>query len=469
MKAIAREHGGGEFQWATRTEERNRLWQARHDAFYASMALRPGAAGIVTDVCLPISRLAEGIAAVQQDIKAGRPARADGRPRRRRQLPPDLPGRPRRSRGGRARQGGQPAHGRARARGWAAPAPASTASATARSAISRPSTAPARSLVMRKLKQALDPAQPDEPRQDRGALSAVPSRPAPAGSAAAADRAADDRPDRAAAGGRRAGGPGVLDRAALAHRDPARDRARRPGRRARAAAQDRAARGHPRGRAARSAGALRAGGGAGQCGGARSGPAAGRLRRSAADQDRVRAARGDRAGARARCARRTASMRCSATTTGRSAARAWRGRSARPGSRCWTTPCGGCGAPAGTAGSSASAMRASAPTGWRRRSRRSPTRRRSLVMTHSPDIFPEVPARVALCVAGHTHGGQVRLPLARRAVRAVALRPALRLWPHGRGGAASGGLARGRPQRAAGALPVPARDRADHAALRPPD
>ena len=69
VRAIARDFGGTEFQWATRTEERNQLWQARHDAFYASMALRPGAAGIVTDVCLPISRLAEGIAAVQQDIK----------------------------------------------------------------------------------------------------------------------------------------------------------------------------------------------------------------------------------------------------------------------------------------------------------------------------------------------------------------------------------------------------------------
>jgi D-lactate dehydrogenase (cytochrome) len=58
--AIAREFGGSEFRWSTRAEERNRLWQARHDAFYATMALRPGAAGIVTDVCLPISR-AKGV------------------------------------------------------------------------------------------------------------------------------------------------------------------------------------------------------------------------------------------------------------------------------------------------------------------------------------------------------------------------------------------------------------------------
>ncbi len=69
--AIAAEHGGSEFQWSTRAEERNRLWQARHDAFYATMALRPGAAGIVTDVCLPISRLAEGIAAVQAGHQGG--------------------------------------------------------------------------------------------------------------------------------------------------------------------------------------------------------------------------------------------------------------------------------------------------------------------------------------------------------------------------------------------------------------
>jgi D-lactate dehydrogenase (cytochrome) len=70
VRAIAAEHGADEFQWSTRAEERNQLWQARHDAFYATMALRPGASGIVTDVCLPISRLAEGIHAVRKDIAA---------------------------------------------------------------------------------------------------------------------------------------------------------------------------------------------------------------------------------------------------------------------------------------------------------------------------------------------------------------------------------------------------------------
>ena len=67
--AISAEHGGGEFQWATRAEDRNRLWQARHDAYYAALALRPGCKGWATDVCVPISRLAECIAETHADIE----------------------------------------------------------------------------------------------------------------------------------------------------------------------------------------------------------------------------------------------------------------------------------------------------------------------------------------------------------------------------------------------------------------
>jgi D-lactate dehydrogenase (cytochrome) len=66
--AIAAELGGTDFQWATRQEDRSRLWQARHDAYYAALALRPGAQGMPTDVCVPISRLADCIAETRQDI-----------------------------------------------------------------------------------------------------------------------------------------------------------------------------------------------------------------------------------------------------------------------------------------------------------------------------------------------------------------------------------------------------------------
>lgn len=65
---IAAEHGGGELAWATRTEDRNRLWKARHDAYYAAKALVPGAEGFVTDCCVPISRLAEAIRRARMEI-----------------------------------------------------------------------------------------------------------------------------------------------------------------------------------------------------------------------------------------------------------------------------------------------------------------------------------------------------------------------------------------------------------------
>ena len=68
MQAIAREHGGLNFEWAARPEERTRLWQARHDAYFACLQLRKGSRMIATDVCVPISRLAECIAQTQEDI-----------------------------------------------------------------------------------------------------------------------------------------------------------------------------------------------------------------------------------------------------------------------------------------------------------------------------------------------------------------------------------------------------------------
>ena len=62
--------GGGEFLWSTRQEEQNQLWQARHDAYYAGMALRPGCRGWPTDVCVPISRLTECIQQTRADVDA---------------------------------------------------------------------------------------------------------------------------------------------------------------------------------------------------------------------------------------------------------------------------------------------------------------------------------------------------------------------------------------------------------------
>ncbi len=65
---IAADHGGAGFEWSAKPEDRNRLWKMRHDAYYAILASRKGARAIVTDVCVPISRLAEALLETQDDI-----------------------------------------------------------------------------------------------------------------------------------------------------------------------------------------------------------------------------------------------------------------------------------------------------------------------------------------------------------------------------------------------------------------
>ena len=65
---IVAELGGGPFDWATKPEDRTRLWQARHDGYWAARHLRPGAQAFATDVCVPISRLAECVTASQRAI-----------------------------------------------------------------------------------------------------------------------------------------------------------------------------------------------------------------------------------------------------------------------------------------------------------------------------------------------------------------------------------------------------------------
>jgi D-lactate dehydrogenase (cytochrome) len=68
VRAIATEHGAGNFRWATGEEERARLWEARHKAYFATIALAPGAAVWTTDICVPISRLAECVRETKDDL-----------------------------------------------------------------------------------------------------------------------------------------------------------------------------------------------------------------------------------------------------------------------------------------------------------------------------------------------------------------------------------------------------------------
>jgi D-lactate dehydrogenase (cytochrome) len=67
---IAADMGGTGFTFTTREEDRARLWQARHDAYWAALQLRPGAKGISTDVCVPVSRLADCVSAAQDRLAA---------------------------------------------------------------------------------------------------------------------------------------------------------------------------------------------------------------------------------------------------------------------------------------------------------------------------------------------------------------------------------------------------------------
>ena len=69
FRDIAQECGGGDFSWTTKPEDRTKLWQARHDAYWSVKALRPGAGVVATDVCVPISRLADCVTETEEDLK----------------------------------------------------------------------------------------------------------------------------------------------------------------------------------------------------------------------------------------------------------------------------------------------------------------------------------------------------------------------------------------------------------------
>ena len=70
MQELAAEHGGGAFRWATAPEERTKLWKARHNAYYAGLALKPGSFGFATDACVPISRLADCVLETRADVES---------------------------------------------------------------------------------------------------------------------------------------------------------------------------------------------------------------------------------------------------------------------------------------------------------------------------------------------------------------------------------------------------------------
>ncbi len=75
---ISADLGGSAFEWQTAAEERSRLWAARHTAYWASIAMRPGCRGYPTDICVPISRLAECVLSAQRLCRV-RPTVLDSR------------------------------------------------------------------------------------------------------------------------------------------------------------------------------------------------------------------------------------------------------------------------------------------------------------------------------------------------------------------------------------------------------
>ncbi len=70
VREIVADHGGSDFKWSSLAEDRAALWKMRHNAYYAALSLKPGATAVVTDLCVPISRLAEAVAETRADIAA---------------------------------------------------------------------------------------------------------------------------------------------------------------------------------------------------------------------------------------------------------------------------------------------------------------------------------------------------------------------------------------------------------------
>jgi D-lactate dehydrogenase (cytochrome) len=68
VQDITAQNGGTDFDWATRPEDRSRLWNARHNAYFAMLQLKPGCRAVTTDVCVPISRLAECVVETEKDL-----------------------------------------------------------------------------------------------------------------------------------------------------------------------------------------------------------------------------------------------------------------------------------------------------------------------------------------------------------------------------------------------------------------